>query len=575
MRQVTSQHPFASCRGFVASAERIVRSGRMVVLGAALIAGAALTGPVRAQSGQVVLENLSISRGADRPTVTIPRIELTGTNLTQDEAARLFGGGLPSAEAAALARRTKAVSLRIPELTLANKDGRVVVRDIAASDVDAGKVARFTIAAVEGGISSANGLIQIKSGALALTGLELPGLLDALANGSSDFGSVILTGFELASLELGIPDAQVPATAAGGNTTAIRLGPVLGTTFYSGAIPLRSTLDIRGVSVVLPPASAQARTLVDIGFDRLEGSLSFSALYDPAQRSIEIQDYTVDGAGAGAASLKLRLGGLAPEVFSGASAERLAALIQGSVVDASLRIRNGGLFEKLSAITARQQGKTPDAIRQEWSALATLVIPAMLGGDPAATAIADGISRFIANPTAITLAIKGKSAPVPVAALAGVSDPSGFLALFDVAVTTDAAALQPGGPGQPGRVSPPAAGAPGTAPLALAPQGAAPRRLTGLAAWNALVGNTITGKNDDDVEIVELFRRDGTSRLLIGNKIQTGKWAVKGQKVCFEYPTDDEETCYGLEVSGAIATFTEDDGSGRRYTILPGNPKAL
>ena len=52
-------------------------------------------------------------------------------------------------------------------------------------------------------------------------------------------------------------------------------------------------------------------------------------------------------------------------------------------------------------------------------------------------------------------------------------------------------------------------------------------------------------------------------------------WAVRGKQVCFEYPDDDDESCYEIVVDGNVATFTDEDGSGRRYEILKGNPKKL
>jgi hypothetical protein len=100
------------------------------------------------------------------------------------------------------------------------------------------------------------------------------------------------------------------------------------------------------------------------------------------------------------------------------------------------------------------------------------------------------------------------------------------------------------------------------------------QRLSGLAAWNALVGNSISGKNEDGDPLTEYYMRNGTVKQLADDETATGKWTVRGEKVCFKYPDEDED-CYRITVDGDIATFTEDDGSGRRYQILQGNPKKL
>ena len=123
----------------------------------------------------------------------------------------------------------------------------------------------------------------------------------------------------------------------------------------------------------------------------------------------------------------------------------------------------------------------------------------------------------------------------------------------------------------------PAAAAPSpaaAAAAALAAAAAAPTdRLTGRAAWNQLVGNSIIG-DDDGETLVEYYAADGTSKSMSGNKISTGRWTFGGERVCFKY-TDEPRDCYKVEVSGDAVTFYDKDGSGLRYTLLKGNPKKL
>ncbi len=129
----------------------------------------------------------------------------------------------------------------------------------------------------------------------------------------------------------------------------------------------------------------------------------------------------------------------------------------------------------------------------------------------------------------------------------------------------------------PERACAPAAAAPSpaaSAAAALAAAAAAPAdRLTGRAAWNQLVGNSIIG-DDDGETLVEYYAADGTSKSMSGNKISTGRWTFGGERVCFKY-TDEPRDCYKVEVSGDVVTFYDKDGSGLRYTLLKGNPKKL
>src|SRR6476646_8155455 len=92
--------------------------------------------------------------------------------------------------------------------------------------------------------------------------------------------------------------------------------------------------------------------------------------------------------------------------------------------------------------------------------------------------------------------------------------------------------------------------------LAQAPSDTTPadQKLVGMAAWNALVGNSITGKEDDEI-LVEYYASDGTAKSMLGNEISTGKWALVGDTICFQYPDQNEMECYKLEVTGNTVTF--------------------
>jgi hypothetical protein len=111
-----------------------------------------------------------------------------------------------------------------------------------------------------------------------------------------------------------------------------------------------------------------------------------------------------------------------------------------------------------------------------------------------------------------------------------------------------------------------AAPAPETTPAA--------QKLTGMAAWSQLVGNSITGQEDGQI-LVEYYAPDGTAKSMLGNEISSGKWVLVGETICFQYTDQKEMECYKLEVMGNTVTFTDQKGTGSRYEILKGNPKGL
>jgi hypothetical protein len=98
-------------------------------------------------------------------------------------------------------------------------------------------------------------------------------------------------------------------------------------------------------------------------------------------------------------------------------------------------------------------------------------------------------------------------------------------------------------------------------------------KLTGLAAWNALVGNTVTGTLENR-EFADHYLPDGTVKSTVDGEILSGKWSLEGESICFVYPGEPKE-CYEMEVTGDTATFTDKSGYAIRARILKGNPKNL
>jgi hypothetical protein len=108
----------------------------------------------------------------------------------------------------------------------------------------------------------------------------------------------------------------------------------------------------------------------------------------------------------------------------------------------------------------------------------------------------------------------------------------------------------------------------------MAPLPTAAAKLTGAAAWKALVGNSITGMTDDG-PITQYYLPDGKVRQLVNSALTRGKWQLSGERVCFQFFAEADPPCYGVEVAGEIVTFLEDDGTTISYRLLPGNPRRL
>ena len=103
---------------------------------------------------------------------------------------------------------------------------------------------------------------------------------------------------------------------------------------------------------------------------------------------------------------------------------------------------------------------------------------------------------------------------------------------------------------------------------------AAPSRMTGPAAWKTLVGNTIVASSKGG-SYTEFFASDGTVKHVDSDGLSKGKWALQGDKVCFDYPEEDDRSCVSLEVTGTKGVFVDEDGTKDLFDVMPGNAKNL
>ncbi len=513
----------------------------------------------------IVLENV-VMQNAGKPAATVKRIEFADTNLTKEEVQKLFAVDGSKEEKTALMAKLVASKISIPDVVIADDKGKFTINGIQAVNVNAGKVGQFGLAGFEGDVPGDNGRVSMKSGPLTVDGAGFAGLLNAvqtgdMSNASSHFGKFSWQGFEMAA-----PDKDTPADAPGGNLVKLKFGSITGEGTADGDVPLKTTAALKDMTIELPPSSDAGRGLTAAGYSTLTLGFTFSSTYNPTAQTVAIEDLTFTGKDVGSIGLKLGLGGIAKSIFtSGNKDERLMALLGGSISGLEVKFADGGAAAKVLAFAAAQQGKTPDALKAETSAMAAQLIPMMLGGHPSAPKIAEQVSAFINNPKGLTVSAKPKSGSLPFMQAMSLMEPKAFLDAVDVTVAADGAA-----------VTPAVSAAPAVrAPAAAAPAPAAVGRLTGAAAWNSLIGNSISGKSEEGDPLTEFYLANGTVKQLIDDEISTGKWALRGQEICFEYPEDDDETCYKLVIDGNVATFTDEDGAGRRYTVEKGNPKKL
>lgn len=114
----------------------------------------------------------------------------------------------------------------------------------------------------------------------------------------------------------------------------------------------------------------------------------------------------------------------------------------------------------------------------------------------------------------------------------------------------------------------------GGSALAQNPSPPAPESVTGLAAWDRLKGNTITGKVSGQ-PFTEYFDQGGGVKYVDKDGLSTGTWAVQAGRVCFDFPEDDDRSCSAFTVTGTAGSALDDDGMTTRFQIEPGDSKGL
>ncbi|HEV2571837.1 MAG TPA: hypothetical protein VGU72_08875 [Beijerinckiaceae bacterium] len=528
---------------------------RAALLIAVLFAG--FSAPARAQQ-DVVLENQTYDDGG-KASIAFRRIEFIGTNLNREEVTKLFSGGTSSAEAAAIASKLKAARIAIPSVVITAKDSRMTLADFVASDVDTGKVKQLSIGSFDSSFADKpGGELRFKSGALQLDGANIVGLLQAIRDNDLKKGMAQFTRFSMRDVEGQGPDKDTPLDAPGGNLTKVKIAVVGADATFDNGLPLRLAAKADNIVVEVPPSSDGAIKLKEVGIDRLDLSFGFSGTYDPAKRAYGLDDLTVSGADLGTLALKGRFTGIDPGAFSSEQSERIFALLGAGVAAVDMKFTNGGLAEKILQEAARQQKQSMAELKSDLAKAAS-VIPLLLGGEANGLKIAEALARFVDDPKQLAVSISAKKGSLSFVDLLSIRDPASLFAVADVQVTANQATAN--------RMA--ANDAPATA--------LQDQALKGVAAWQKLIGNSISGKDEDGNPLTEYYLADGTVKQLADDETATGKWVIKGEKVCFTFPDDDEdeEACYNVTVDGTVATFADDNGSGRRYQILPGNPKRL
>jgi hypothetical protein len=164
--------------------------------------------------------------------------------------------------------------------------------------------------------------------------------------------------------------------------------------------------------VELPKASEAGKTLADAGYERIDVSMTSAVAFNPAKKSLMIDDLTLSGVGMGSFGLRAEFANIDPAMLNGDPMAALAALMTIEFASTELTIVNDGLIDKALAMVAKEQGKKPQDLKKEAGAMVTQFTPMLLGGDPASLQVAAALGAFIRDPKSLSVKVSGKDGPL-------------------------------------------------------------------------------------------------------------------------------------------------------------------
>jgi hypothetical protein len=409
-----------------------------VALAVVLVAGLDRQGTMfvsaaHAQTANVVLDNITI-KGKDDTTVTYKHIEFQNTNLTQDEVNKLFSSDVKPEDIAPIVSKLQASKILIPEATIDGKDGKTVVHDFVANNVDKGVIANLTVAGADG--SGPEGF-ALKAQPLTAEGVDLGGVLSSMADHSKGGKMMSIAKLSWGGAEMTAPQKDVAAKTPGGNLLNLKIGQVDLTSKVDGGIFRSGQISVASIVVTPPKDDPATEQMTHFGYDKIDISLKASETYDPATKKLSIEDLTVSGPNAGTLSLKANLGNIDHFLFDGDEDTRKLALASGDFSDLSLNFVNNGLFDKAVAYAAEQQGKSADDLKKQLGVMALKMLPMIMGGSADAVKLGQALSTFVAQPKSLSLSVKAKEGSLPFSDIAQSGNPMDVLSRLDLNATAN------------------------------------------------------------------------------------------------------------------------------------------
>jgi hypothetical protein len=381
-----------------------------------------------AGNGRVTLDDVSTT-APDGTKFVIKHAEFVNTNLDRGEVEKLLTG-VQGNERLALLGKLKAERISIPSMEVFEKGGGVFhLHGFEAVDVDSGKFGAISFADIDGSGADPAEKTIFKLGAFRATDLDFARALNADGKAPNPFHIARLSTLDLKSLDLVAPDNE-----SAGRTLHLAVASFHLDGAYDGDIPKEVAAAVQGLVLQTAPGSQFATQLAMFGYSRLEFSAAIKAHYDTNRKALELEDFTLDAPQAGAIDLKASFGGVDLAKLVGDESARRQALLAMSLASLDVSLANTGLFEKALAFFAKQQGATPDALKQKLLTTTIQAAPLFLGAGPESTKNAEELRKFIESPNALAISVKARGGPLKATDLQSAPNPITITSALQISI---------------------------------------------------------------------------------------------------------------------------------------------
>jgi hypothetical protein len=324
-----------------------------------------------------------------------------------------------------------------------DKDSRLTVSRIAYSGAGAGETRMEGLA-----VTSEEGSVRL--GAMSFSGFSFKPMIDGLVRlagrseseiSAADMRALVpvLGTVRALDLSLDLPSTTEPDDPRRRNRVGIR-EVLLDPGPQRNGIPTSFKLAVSNLTADLASdlQDSGLKPLADLGYRAVDLTWTMAAARREEARELAIDEFALTGRDMGRMAVKARAGNIGSDVFSPDTAVALVALLGASAQGLEVTLQNGGLYERLLAKEARAKRKSPESLRAEYAATATLGIPMALGGSPQARQLGETVGRFLARPGTLRIVTTPKDpAGLGITELMSVDNPLALLQRVDIRATLD------------------------------------------------------------------------------------------------------------------------------------------